>query len=92
MIVHGFVDSKHIKKEKAKARVLRKSQWWKQKLSQGLCHYCGKAFTGDSLTMDHKVPLSRGGTTSRGNVVPSCKACNSEKKFYTPAEMLIKSQ
>jgi len=30
--------------------------------------------------MDHVVPLVRGGRSIRGNVVPACKACNSEKK------------
>ncbi len=89
MIVHGFVDENHVKKEKAKARELRRSQWWKQKLAQGLCYYCQKTFPQKDLTMDHKVPMSRGGTSSKGNVVACCKPCNSEKKYLTPAEMIL---
>ena len=89
MIVCGFVDEKQIKKEKQKARQLRKTAWWKQKLTKGLCYYCGENFSKEELTMDHKLPLSRGGTNSRGNVVVCCKTCNSQKKYYTPAEMLI---
>ncbi len=92
MIVHGFVDEKHVKKEKAKARELRRSQWWKQKLAQGICHYCQNTFAKEDLTMDHKVPLARGGTTSKGNVVVCCKPCNSEKKYFTPAEMLLNQE
>ena len=88
-MVHGFVDEKHVKKEKAKAKDLRTSQWWKQKLASGTCHYCEKSFAKEDLTMDHKVPISRGGTTSKGNIVVCCKACNSEKKYYTPAEMIM---
>lgn len=90
MIVHGFVDAKHTKKEKEKARQLRKSQWWKQKLASGQCYYCEKSFAHEDLTMDHKVPISRGGTSTKGNVVVCCKSCNSEKKYYTPAEKLLK--
>lgn len=89
MIVHGFVDDKHIKKEKEKARVLRKSPWWKQLLAQGKCHYCQKTFTREDLTMDHITPISRGGRTVKGNVAVACKPCNSEKKYYTPAEMVM---
>ena len=33
-----------------------------------------------ALTMDHIVPLGRGGTSVRGNVAPSCKDCNTRKK------------
>ncbi len=36
--------------------------------------------------MDHVVPLGRGGTSSRGNVVPSCKDCNTRKKHLLPIE------
>jgi 5-methylcytosine-specific restriction enzyme A len=38
------------------------------------------------LTMDHIVPLGRGGTSVRGNVVPSCKDCNTRKKSLLPVE------
>ena len=89
MMVHGFVDDKHIKKEKEKARKLRKTPWWRQKLARGECHYCEKVFAGEALTMDHKTPISRGGVTSKGNVVVCCKECNSAKKYYTPAEMIL---
>jgi len=30
--------------------------------------------------MDHVVPVARGGRSARGNVVPACKACNTNKK------------
>ncbi len=29
------------RQEKAKARKLRKTQWWQNKLNEGVCHYCG---------------------------------------------------
>jgi len=75
-----------VKREKAKARELRQSQWWKRKRSAGICHYCGKKFPPQELTMDHLVPIIRGGTSTKGNVVPACKNCNSKKKHMLPTE------
>ena len=80
------VDEGHIKREKAKARALRDSQWWKRKRSSGVCYYCGRNFKPADLTMDHLVPITRGGKTVQGNVVPSCKECNNKKKYLLPAE------
>jgi len=75
-----------IRKEKGKARLLRKTRWWQQRLARGVCHYCGRKIPSDHLTMDHIVPLIRGGKTTRGNVVPSCKECNRKKKYLLPVE------
>ncbi len=80
----------HIRREREKARLLRKSAWWQRKIQRGLCAYCGKTFPPRELTLDHIVPVARGGTSSKGNVAPACKACNNEKKLLTPAEMLLR--
>ncbi len=79
----------HCRKEKAKARLLRKSQWWRQKLGYGNCYYCEGKFLKEQLTMDHVIPIVRGGKTTKKNVVVSCKDCNSKKKYYTPAELTL---
>jgi 5-methylcytosine-specific restriction endonuclease McrA len=79
-------DDAHIKREKAKARDLRESQWWKRKRSSGICYYCGGKFRPAELTMDHLVPIARGGRSVQGNVVPACKDCNSKKKYLLPTE------
>jgi 5-methylcytosine-specific restriction endonuclease McrA len=80
------VDEEYIKREKAKARELRQSQWWKRKRSSGICYYCGKKFKASELTMDHLIPLTRGGRTVQANVVPACKECNNKKKYLLPME------
>jgi 5-methylcytosine-specific restriction endonuclease McrA len=36
--------------------------------------------------MDHIVPVSRGGKSTRGNVAPCCKECNTAKKQLLPME------
>lgn len=80
------VSQEHIRREKQKARALRATQWWKRRRSSGLCHYCGRKFPPRELTMDHVVPLIRGGRTRRGNVVPACKDCNNRKKHMLAFE------
>ncbi len=79
-------DEDDLKRERQKARELRGSQWWKRRLSRGACHYCGRPFSPKELTMDHIVPVSRGGKTTKGNVVPCCKECNNAKKQLLPME------
>lgn len=83
-------DKAHIARERKKAQDLKASQWWKNILGQGLCHYCGKKFPAKELTMDHIVPVARGGSSTKGNVVPACKKCNAEKKLATPVEEALK--
>jgi 5-methylcytosine-specific restriction endonuclease McrA len=75
-----------IKKERARARELRNSQWWKRRRSSGACHFCGGKFPPQELTMEHLVPIVRGGKSVKGNVVPACKDCNSRKKYRLPFE------
>jgi 5-methylcytosine-specific restriction endonuclease McrA len=36
--------------------------------------------------MEHVIPLIRGGKSSKGNVVPACKDCNTKKKYLLPIE------
>jgi 5-methylcytosine-specific restriction endonuclease McrA len=83
-------DKQQIKREKIKAAKLKKSQWWKNEINKGICYYCKGTFLPKELTMDHVVPLSRGGKSTKGNVVPSCKACNNNKKYFTPVEIHLK--
>ncbi len=82
----GRLDETDIRRERLKARDLRASQWWKRQCAKGRCYYCGGATAPKALTMDHIVPISRGGKSTKGNVVPSCKACNNQKKQLLPME------
>lgn len=80
------VTEEEIKREKLKARELRKTSWWKKKLSKGICYYCGRKYPPSELTMDHLVPLIRGGKTIKSNLVTACKECNNKKKYLLPLE------
>ena len=86
------MDEQQFKVEKAKARKLRQSQWWKEKVQAGICHYCAGRFPAAELTMDYIVPISRGGKSKRANLVPSRKKCNVNKKYYTPAEIILREK
>ncbi|MBF0100863.1 MAG: HNH endonuclease [Desulfobacterales bacterium] len=74
------IELEDIQREKGKAKELKKTQWWKRQLAKGICHYCNQSFPSQLLTMDHIVPLARGGKSTKGNVVPCCKNCNNQKK------------
>ena len=80
------MDETHIHRERAKAREMRKQGWWKNKIAKGVCHYCGQQVAPKELTLDHIVPLVRGGRTTKGNCVPACKSCNSKKQSLLPIE------
>jgi len=41
----------------------------------------------ESLTRDHVVPLSRGGTNAWTNVVTACSICNTKKAHHLPDEI-----
>jgi 5-methylcytosine-specific restriction protein A len=80
------VTEQEIRKEKQKARDIRKTQWWKQKCGVGRCYYCGNEVPPKELTMDHIVPIVRGGKSVKNNLVPACKDCNNKKKHSLPVE------
>lgn len=48
------------------------------------CMYCGS--TGTKLTIDHVIPVSRGGKTSFENCVAACRGCNTYKDSRKPSE------
>lgn len=43
------------------------------------CAYCDCSLDG-CFTIDHVVPISKGGRHTIGNLVPACKPCNSSKR------------
>ena len=79
----------NIQRERLKAKQLRSTKWWKQKLEEGICYYCQKTFSADQLTMDHKLPLARGGFSSKSNIVVSCQNCNTKKGTKTSVDFVL---
>lgn len=70
--------------------------------TEGHCFYCGNPFPvpkewgvwrdwllpqrHQSMTMDHKLPINRGGTDDVHNLLPCCSSCNSRKNVSTVEE------
>lgn len=54
---------------------------------QGRCHYCGTLlYSCMPYHLDHKIPLSRGGSNSIENIAISCQRCNALKHDKTEKE------
>jgi 5-methylcytosine-specific restriction endonuclease McrA len=51
------------------------------------CQYCNWTGSILNLTMDHLIPLSRGGKTTWENIVTACKHCNLKKGSRTIEEL-----
>ena len=59
--------------QKVRIRVLNRDNW--------TCNYCKKKLFNSDATVDHIVPLSRGGERlDSNNLVAACRSCNSAKK------------
>jgi 5-methylcytosine-specific restriction endonuclease McrA len=84
----GTVAARNATRNARKCGVPGEFAWqeWQQviKLYGGRCVYCG--CTPDKLTVDHDIPLSRGGSNWLDNVVPACRPCNRAKHAMTGAE------
>jgi 5-methylcytosine-specific restriction endonuclease McrA len=55
-----------------------------------LCAYCGRHLKRGELTVDHIIPVSRGGGSTWGNTVTACAPCNHRKANRTPHEAGMK--
>ena len=54
-------------------------------LSNDACVYCG---CSEKLTIDHILPINRGGTNDIYNLVPACLSCNSAKRDKMPLNFI----
>ena len=51
-----------------------------------VCAYCGGHFGEGELTVEHILPVSRGGRHEWTNVVTACRSCNTRKGSRRPEE------
>jgi 5-methylcytosine-specific restriction endonuclease McrA len=69
--------------------ILRKASIYtitKKEKKRILMSSCFACFTTENITIDHVIPLSRGGGHRIGNLIPLCMACNRSKKNKTLTE------
>ena len=50
------------------------------------CYYCRLFTEPKNRTLEHKIPLTKGGMHSSSNIVMACKACNFSKNNKTEEE------
>jgi len=58
---------------------------------KGKCVYCLIELSEDLFVLDHLIPLSKGGTNKKFNLVTSCEKCNQRKNNQEPIEFLLEN-
>jgi hypothetical protein len=53
------------------------------------CRICGRELTKETVTIDHVIPVSKGGTNAIENLQPLCRSCNSRKGACSMEEMIF---
>lgn len=48
------------------------------------CHWCKRPLTLDTSTLEHIIPLSRGGLNTMNNLTLACLGCNQERGSDMP--------
>lgn len=66
-------------KRKLKAKLFRRGQ---------TCYWCSTPLEVHTVTLDHLIPVSRGGTNKKGNQVLSCKKCNEGRSNRTAFDII----
>lgn len=61
----------HYDEPKLRAQLFNRDQW--------RCQYCGETVTAETATLDHRRPVSAGGTNDPENLTTACLMCNSIK-------------
>lgn len=56
----------------------------------GKCAYCGKLVERRDMTIDHIIPVSKGGRSEWKNVVLACQSCNTHKGSKSLSEARMK--
>lgn len=56
------------------------------------CHYCSKVLTKYSATLDHILPVSKGGDNAYDNLITACLHCNSQRTNKDVMEAIIKGE
>jgi hypothetical protein len=64
---------KKVTKQRFRASII--NEW------EGRCAYCNCVPTG-KITLDHVIPKTKGGQTTKENLVPCCIRCNGSKNHH----------
>jgi len=65
----------HYRDPALRARLFERDAW--------RCRYCGELLTAETATLDHVLPVSKGGADDPENLATACLMCNSIKSGRT---------
>lgn len=68
------------RESRKKMRAKRRQLWWRSPF----CHWCKRKLTFEESSVDHVIPLSRGGTNHIKNLVIACVECNLKRGHDMP--------
>jgi len=78
--VPAVVMLKEMQKRKANPRFSKQNLYIRDLYT---CQYCNTPYAKSGLTLDHVLPISKGGKTSWLNIVAACGPCNHRKSDKT---------
>lgn len=84
------------KLEKVSDNTLKRKKFTKEerikiyRKTEGHCYLCGEFVDFDSYEIEHKVPLSKGGTNDLSNLYCACHCCNTIKHDIYPTDFMEK--
>lgn len=67
------VEPRQRRQDKTRRKILFSRQ-------RGLCHWCQQPVPFKQSTLDHVIPLSKGGSNGTDNLVMACHPCNAERE------------
>lgn len=85
----GILEKVSFKKTKRKqiSKDLRNQVYDK---TDGRCYLCGEFLDFDYFEVEHRIPLTKGGSNEFDNLFPSCHCCNTMKSSIYPQELIEK--
>ena len=80
-ILHNFYEKRRKARKRGNGGSYTFDEWENLKAQYNwTCPCCKKAEPEIKLTVDHIIPLSRGGSNNIENIQPLCRGCNSKKR------------
>ncbi len=71
-------------KKKFKGKITKQHLEGQYVIQEGKCYYCSNPILKEKMTVDHYIPLSKGGLHDDSNIVLACNFCNCSKKDKMP--------
>lgn len=66
-------------------------QQWLDKIEfhKNCCYLCRKSLDGKKIHLEHRIPISKGGTNWIANIAPACAECNLKKGNKTEKQFRL---